>query len=81
MNAAGNFSVDYLTTRFQYQIYIASDGVIDKWWIWKDLEKSGRNLVKVLSRHVPGGTEENNEKPHWGYPVWRPRFEPSTSRV
>jgi hypothetical protein len=29
---------------------------------WKDLEESRRSLIEVLSRYLPGGTEENREK-------------------
>jgi hypothetical protein len=35
--------------------------MISEWWIGKDMERSGRGLFEVLSRHFPGGTEENNE--------------------
>jgi hypothetical protein len=34
-----------------------------------------------LYRHLPGGTEENNDDRQSGYSVFRPRFEPSTSRI
>jgi hypothetical protein len=29
----------------------------------EDLEGRGRELTEVLSRHLPGGTEGNREKP------------------
>jgi hypothetical protein len=32
----------------------------------KDLEGTNRGLIKVLSQHLPGGTEENHEKPQSG---------------
>jgi hypothetical protein len=31
---------------------------------------------KALSRHLPGGTEENYETPRSEQPIFRPRFEP-----
>lgn len=31
-----------------------------------------------LSRNLPGGTQENHERPQSGYPVSWPRFEPRT---
>jgi hypothetical protein len=33
---------------------------------------------KVLARHLPGGTEENQEESQM---IWRPRFEHGTSRI
>jgi len=33
----------------------------------------------VLSQHLPGGTEENNEKSLSGYQIFGPRFEIGTS--
>jgi hypothetical protein len=38
-------------------------------------------VVKVLSQHLPGGTEENHEKPQYEELVSRPRFEHGTSRI
>jgi hypothetical protein len=32
----------------------------------KDMEGSGHGLIKVLPWHLPGGTEENREKPQSG---------------
>jgi hypothetical protein len=32
-------------------------------WNWEDLEVSIRDLLKVLSWQVPGGTEEDHEDP------------------
>jgi hypothetical protein len=29
----------------------------------EDLENSGRGLIEVLSRHLPGGTEDRDENP------------------
>jgi hypothetical protein len=34
--------------------------MIDKLWIRKDVEGSGRGLTEVLSRQFPWGTEENH---------------------
>jgi hypothetical protein len=36
---------------------------------------------KLLSRHLPGETEESHEKTKSGQPVSGPRFEPGTSRI
>jgi hypothetical protein len=30
-------------------------------WTAKDLEESGHSVIKVLSWHLPRGTEENDE--------------------
>jgi hypothetical protein len=46
-----------------------------------DLERSERRLIEVLSQNLPGGTEENYERPHSGYPMSLPRLEPSTYRI
>jgi hypothetical protein len=49
---------------------------------WKGF---GRNRVwpkfEVLSRHLPGGTEESHEKYQSGLPVSGLRFEPGISRI
>jgi hypothetical protein len=37
----------------------SNDGMTAEWWIGKDLEGSGRGVIEVLYRHLPGGTEEN----------------------
>jgi hypothetical protein len=42
----------------------------DKWWIGKDLEESGLGQIEVLPRHLPEGTEENNDKPVWTAYGW-----------
>jgi hypothetical protein len=34
-------------------------------YIWKNLERVGLILIKMLIRHLPGETEENHEKPQW----------------
>jgi hypothetical protein len=46
----------------------------------KDLERTGRGLIEVLSRRLTDGIEENQEKPQLR-PVFRPRFEASISRT
>jgi hypothetical protein len=33
--------------------------MIDERWIEEDLEGSGRGLIEVLSRHLPGGHERS----------------------
>lgn len=43
-------------------------------------EKSGRVQMDVLSRHLPGEAEGNYRNPWRWYPVFRMRFEWSTSR-
>jgi hypothetical protein len=47
--------------------------------IGKDLEGSGNGLIEVVPGHSHEGTEESNEKPQSGHPVFWLRFEPSTS--
>jgi hypothetical protein len=42
---------------------------------------SGRGPLEVQSHHLPGGTRENLGNPQSGYPVSRPKFEPSTTRT
>jgi hypothetical protein len=41
--------------------------------IWKESVVAS---FKVLSRRLPGGSEENHEKIYAGWPVCEPRFEP-----
>jgi hypothetical protein len=36
---------------------------------------------KILSWHLPGGTEESHEKPQSGKPISGSTFEPRTSRI
>jgi hypothetical protein len=45
----------------------------------EDLEGSSRDLIGVLSRHLPDGTEENHERSQFGLPLSRPRFEQAPS--
>jgi hypothetical protein len=49
--------------------------------IENDLDGSCRGIIEVLSRHLPGGTEENHKGALSGLPMSRPRFEQSTSRI
>lgn len=44
------------------------------------MKGSGRCLIDVMSRLLPGGTDENDEQQSQ-YPVSRSRFEPSTYRI
>jgi hypothetical protein len=37
--------------------------MIDERWIVKDLEGSGLGLIAILSRHIPGATEESHKEP------------------
>jgi hypothetical protein len=50
--------------------------MISEWWIWEGLEGSGHGLIKVLSRHLPGGTEGNHEIPAVAA-IW-PTFKPAS---
>ena len=34
-----------------------------EWWFGKGIEGNGHGLLKVLTWHLQGGMEENNEKP------------------
>jgi hypothetical protein len=34
--------------------------MIDEWWIGKDMERIDRGLIYVLSRQMPGNTEETS---------------------
>jgi hypothetical protein len=49
---------------------------------WKGfvMKRSWPNF-KVLPRHLPGGTGENQENPQSGQPVSGPRSETGTSRI
>ena len=51
------------------------DGVVER---MEERNRPGPNL-KVPSRHLPGGTEENPGKPHSGWPP--AGLEPTTSRM
>jgi hypothetical protein len=45
------------------------------------LEGSGHDLIKVPTQHLPGGVEENYEKPQPGYLVSQPGFEQNTTKI
>jgi hypothetical protein len=45
------------------------------------MDGSGRGLIEVLSQHLAGGTEENDENFQSGYPVARPKLEPRISQT
>jgi hypothetical protein len=49
--------------------------------IFKDMERRSRDVIEVLSRHLPGGTEENHENPQSKYLIFRPRFKLITSQI
>jgi hypothetical protein len=53
----------YSVLYFRRVDYMVLNGrTIDKWWIQRDLKGSDRGLIWVLSRHLPGETEENHER-------------------
>jgi hypothetical protein len=37
-----------------------NDRMVGEYWIEKELEGNGRDLIEVLSWHLPGETEENH---------------------
>jgi hypothetical protein len=34
----------------------------NEWWIGKDLKENGREVIEEMSRHLPWGIKERNEK-------------------
>jgi hypothetical protein len=44
------------------------------------LGASGRDLIEVLSRHLPDGTEKTHQRPEFGLPLSLPRFEQAPSQ-
>jgi hypothetical protein len=52
-----------IVRRYQYLNCIESNGMTTDEW---SLEGSGRGLFEVLSRNLPGGTEESHDKPKSG---------------
>jgi hypothetical protein len=48
-------------TRLQDYITL-NDGMIDEWWIGKDLEGRRSGLNEILSQYFPGRTEEKQGK-------------------
>jgi hypothetical protein len=59
----------------------SNERMIGERWIGEEVEGRGRVLYRILSLHLPGGTEERHEQPYWGQPVSGPRFEPGTSQI
>lgn len=56
-------------------IRIATDDeVINKWWIGRDLEVSRGGSIKVLSRYLRWGSEDNHVDFHSGQRVLRSRL-------
>jgi hypothetical protein len=46
----------------------------------KDLEGNGSDLIELLLRNLPGGTEEHLAEAGAGY-VFQSRLEPNNSRI
>jgi hypothetical protein len=44
-------------------------------------KESGRGVIEILAGNLPRMTEEIHEKRQPGYPVFRPRFETSATRL
>jgi hypothetical protein len=77
-----------LNKHIQYHDYIASDDrMTDEWWIGKNFEGSSYDVIRVLSQHLHGGTEENHDKPQsrqpsvpadskWSLPKYKTRALP-----
>jgi hypothetical protein len=66
----------------QYLDCIMSSGtMIHECWIRKNLEKSDSGQVEVPFRHIPGGTENNHEKPQSGQPTSQQKLEPCTLKI
>jgi hypothetical protein len=51
------------TSAITPQIWSWIVGWVEEWWIGKDLEGNGCGLIEILSQHMPGETEENQENP------------------
>jgi hypothetical protein len=50
---------------------------VENWWIMNwNVRRISRGPIEVLSQYLPGGTEENYDKPQ---PMHQPRFHPNTS--
>jgi hypothetical protein len=63
----------YILRSFYYRsIYSVNGMIINEKLTGEDLEGRVRGL-----RHLLGGTEENHDEPQPGWPVYRPRFEPT----
>jgi hypothetical protein len=65
-----SFCGDFVTVTIQTKL---------RWWIGRDLKGNGRDIIELLVRHLPGGTEGNHEKSVKIAVVLTPRFEPNTS--
>jgi hypothetical protein len=51
----------------QWADYMALNGrMIDEWQIRKDFKGNSHDMIKVLSWHLPGRTEENHKEPRCG---------------
>jgi hypothetical protein len=46
-----------------------------------DLRENCHSLIKILSRYMRGGTEENREESESGLSKFRPRFEPKIFKI
>jgi hypothetical protein len=46
-----------------------------------EFEGNCRDLIEILFRNLPGGTEENNSRPQSWYPVPLAEIRTSTSRI
>jgi hypothetical protein len=53
----------------------------DDWWIEKDLEWGGSDLIEILPQNLPRGTEKTYKIPQPEEEMFRPKFEPRTSRI
>jgi hypothetical protein len=64
----------YLKTLSIVRFYVVSnDRMISEQWIGNHVEVSGGGLIWGL--FLFGGTEENNEKRHSGWPTTGPKFD------
>jgi hypothetical protein len=76
------FTYNLFNAAFNISDYIASN---ERMIVNNELERMWKEAVvakfMVLSRHLPGGTKENHEKPQSGQPVSGPRIEHGTSRI
>jgi hypothetical protein len=53
---------------------------IDGWQLNDDLKGRDHDLTDELSRYLPKGSEENNERFQNEQAIPRPKYEPSSSR-
>lgn len=66
------YLLKFISRRCQFPNWIVFNGNL---WTGSYFEGNNHGLIKVLFRHLPGGTEEINRKLVW--PVSRSWFEPS----